>query len=168
MLFYPKIPRSVTPWDRLQATLIAVEMLFTILSSYLALSILFTIRPTSGSPLTTPLTNQSSSSGVDLAVTRPPKPPICPEDLGPKPPRTTFFASDCEKAVAMIPRDIRPASPLRNFYLLAEHVDPAMSNVLLPFEVESGMFVNFLYYLHILCSSEEQLVTLRTSQRLPK
>ena len=68
----------------------------------------------------------------------------------------------------MIPRDIRPASPLRNFYLLAEQVDPAMSNVQLPFQVESGMFVDFLYYLHVHCSSEEQLVTLRTSQRLHK
>ncbi|KAI4254423.1 MAG: hypothetical protein L6R42_007194 [Xanthoria sp. 1 TBL-2021] len=111
---------------------------FTIFILYLALNIVSSILSTSASPLTTPPNNQSSSSPVDLVVTRPPKPPICPDDLGPRPPRTTFFARDCENAVAMIPRDIRPSSPLRTFYLLAEHVDPAKPNVQLPFERESG------------------------------
>lgn len=118
-------------------------MVFSIFISYLALNVVLV----SASPLTTPSTNRSLSSQIDVAVTRPPKPPICPEDLGPKPPRTTFFASDCEKAVAMIPRDVRPASPVRNFYLLPEHVDPAMSNVQLPFEVESGTSHELLLFL---------------------
>lgn len=114
-------------------------MAFTIFFLSMAVNILSSILPTSASPLAASSANQSSSSPVHVAVTRPPKPPICPQDLGPIPPRTTFFARDCENAVAMIPRDIRPSSPLRNFYLLAEHVDPAMPNVQLPFERESGM-----------------------------
>lgn len=124
---------------------ITFSMASTIFFLSLAVNILSSILPTSASPLAASSNNQSSSSPVYVAVSRPPKPPICPKDLGPIPPRTTFFARDCENAVAMIPRDIRPSSPLRNFYLLAEHVDPAMPNVQLPFERESGMWnITFL------------------------
>ncbi|KAL8925099.1 MAG: hypothetical protein Q9172_002366 [Xanthocarpia lactea] len=103
-------------------------MVSTVFISFLALNTLFLILHTSASPLPSP----------DVAISRPPKAPICPEDLGPRPPRTVGFSRDCERAIASIPRDMRPVSPVRNFYLLTEHVDPTMPNVQLPFERESG------------------------------
>ncbi|KAI4093718.1 MAG: hypothetical protein LQ339_007621 [Xanthoria mediterranea] len=128
---------------------ITFSMASTIFFLSLAVNILSSILPTSASPLAASSNNQSSSSPVYVAVSRPPKPPICPKDLGPIPPRTTFFARDCENAVAMIPRDIRPSSPLRNFYLLAEHVDPAMPNVQLPFERESVQLLMASSFMHV-------------------
>ncbi|KAL8914931.1 MAG: hypothetical protein Q9171_000558 [Xanthocarpia ochracea] len=121
-------------------------MVSTVLISFLALNTLFPILHTSASPFPFP----------DVAISRPPKPPICPEDLGPRPPRTVGFSRDCERAIASIPRDMRPASPVRNFYLLTEHVDPTMPNVQLPFERESGMsLVPHVTALPVLLGAEE-------------
>ena len=123
-------------------------MVSTVFISFLALNTLFPILHTSASPFPSP----------DVAITRPPKRPICPEDLGPRAPRTVGFARDCEIAIASIPRDTRPASPVRNFYLLTEHVDPTMPNVQLPFERESGMsLVPHVEALLVLLEEEEEL-----------
>ncbi|KAL8862032.1 MAG: hypothetical protein Q9178_001487 [Gyalolechia marmorata] len=121
-------------------------MVSSMLISFLALNTLFPILHTSASPFPSP----------DVPISRPPKPPICPEDLGPRPPRTVGFLRDCERAIALIPRDTRPASPVRNFYLLSEHVDPTVPNVQLPFERESGMsLVPHITALPVLLGEEE-------------
>ncbi|KAL8947668.1 MAG: hypothetical protein Q9222_006075 [Ikaeria aurantiellina] len=52
--------------------------------------------------------------------------------------RTVWFARHCTDAVAKIPRDIRPSSPLRNFYLQDSDMDSSLPNQKLPFQVESG------------------------------
>ncbi|KAI4089521.1 MAG: hypothetical protein LQ344_005347 [Seirophora lacunosa] len=72
------------------------------------------------------------------AIARPPKPPVCPEDLSPARGWTKFFARDCAAAIAKIPRDTRPAAPLRNFYLLTADMASTMPNVQLPLEFEYG------------------------------
>ncbi|KAL8757309.1 MAG: hypothetical protein Q9184_004241 [Pyrenodesmia sp. 2 TL-2023] len=116
-------------------------------SSLNAFYLLFSLCFTSllhASPVTSPSVSQPpavSPTTLLLASPRPPKAPICPSTLSPRPGWSRFFGRDCQDAVAKIPRDTRPASPLRNFYLVNEHVDPAMPNVQLPLEVESGQCV---------------------------
>ncbi|KAL8635877.1 MAG: hypothetical protein Q9228_006672, partial [Teloschistes exilis] len=72
-----------------------------------------------------------------LNATRPPKTPVCPFTLG-HPTRMIFFKQYCELAIAKIPRDIRPSSPRRNFYLLPQDRSRSMNNQLLPLEWEEG------------------------------
>ncbi|KAL8941354.1 MAG: hypothetical protein Q9216_002293 [Gyalolechia sp. 2 TL-2023] len=110
----------------------------------LVIRILPSLIPLSNaSPINSPPTNQSSpldiiGATLNTRAPRPPKPPVCPEDFGPRPPRTRFFARHCEEAIKMIPRDTRPASPLRNFYLLTADRSTEIPNVELPFEREYG------------------------------
>ncbi|KAI4121006.1 MAG: hypothetical protein LQ338_006618 [Usnochroma carphineum] len=111
-------------------------------SCYL-ITLLSFINIISSSPVASPSTSQSSPGSlptrdVAVAVASPPKRPVCPPDLGPKHGWTRFFKRDCEAAIAQIPRDTRPASPLRNFYLTPSDMDPFMPNVRLPYEIESG------------------------------
>ncbi|KAI4287630.1 MAG: hypothetical protein L6R35_003106 [Caloplaca aegaea] len=104
-------------------------------------SLLSFISPTFASPAASTPSNQTSrepASKLAVAVARPPKPPVCPPDLGPRRGWTKFFARDCDMAIAKIPRDTRPAAPLRNFYLLTTDKNPTMPNVQLPVEVEYG------------------------------
>ncbi|KAI4149454.1 MAG: hypothetical protein L6R39_002504 [Caloplaca ligustica] len=105
------------------------------------ISLLLLIKFVSCNPLASPSPIEPSAGSlqkIDVAVSKPPKPPICPPDLSPRPGWTRFFGRDCEAAIAQIPRDVRPASPPRNFYLLAQDENPYMPNVQLPLEYEYG------------------------------
>lgn len=95
------------------------------------------------SPVASPSPSTTSSTlsagPPTLGPSRPPKKPVCPPDFAPRPPRTRWFAKNCEEAIKLIPRDTRPASPVRNFYLLERDRSAQMPNVQLPAEWENGM-----------------------------
>ncbi|KAL8690826.1 MAG: hypothetical protein Q9218_003822 [Villophora microphyllina] len=103
---------------------------------FLYLCLFSAISYTSASPIDQPSLNQSSSS-PNATTTRPPKKPICPAGLG-HPTRMIFFGQYCANAIDQIPRDVRPSSPTRNFYLQNQDVNPRMPNHQLPLEWESG------------------------------
>ncbi|KAL8838764.1 MAG: hypothetical protein Q9170_002013, partial [Blastenia crenularia] len=103
------------------------------------LYLLASILPVSTSPLASPSASQSSTGALptlDVANSKPPKRPLCPEDFAPRSPRTRLFARQCAQAIEMIPRDTRPYSPARNFYLSPQDMSPTMPNVELPYEKE--------------------------------
>lgn len=111
----------------------------TILAFFGVLSSIF---PTLASPVASSSAIQSSLGALptlDVAAPRHPKKPICSKEMGRRPPRTIWFEKNCEEAIKMIPRDTRPYSPLRNFYLSERDKSTTMPNVALPFEREYGM-----------------------------
>ncbi|KAI4235543.1 MAG: hypothetical protein LQ352_008079, partial [Teloschistes flavicans] len=87
--------------------------------------------------LASPIDQPSLTQTSPLNVTTPPKPPVCPRSLG-HPTRMIFFGQYCESAIAKIPRDIRPASSKRNFYVSPQDRSSSMNNQQLPMEWESG------------------------------
>ncbi|KAL8716265.1 MAG: hypothetical protein Q9220_000170 [cf. Caloplaca sp. 1 TL-2023] len=116
-------------------------MIFNISSLFTLLLLPTFLLSTSAFPLADPSTNASFPDSLpagNVSVPRPPKAPLCTKDMSPPGPRTMWFARNCADAVARIPRDVRPASPMRNFYLQDSDINPSMPNQKLPFEVESG------------------------------